>query len=162
VPDLEDIKDALKTVLTSDEFQDGLDGYYQDKPVSMEDRERYVAEAVFTSAKFNPGIYPSIELHGNVSRNAAENDDGPIELLHEVGVFYFYRHDDEEKCNRHVERFFAWLRRYFKDNPYLLNLKTSPITLDDDSYSPFTPEHAYDARPLIQAGTVMLYIKSFD
>lgn len=160
--DLEDIKDSLKGVFLSDSFQDGLDGYYEDKPVVIDERERYVPDAVFTSAKMNAGIYPSIEMHGNISRNQGETSDGPIELLNEVGIFYFYRHDDEEKCNRHVERFLAWTRRYFRDNPYLPDVKNAPITVNDDNYSPFTPEHAYDARPLVQAGMVMLYIKSFD
>lgn len=160
--DLEDVKDCIRNILISDAFQDGLDGYYQDKLVTIDDRERYTEEAVFTSAKFNTGIYPCLELHSPVSRNSAENSDGPIELLHEIGIFYFYRHEDEEQCNRHVERFFAWLRRYFKDNPYLKELKAAPITMDDDNYSPFVPEHGYDGRPFIQCGTITVYVRTFD
>lgn len=160
--DLEDVKDDLRNIFISDVFQDGLDAFYESKAFSLDERERYVPDAVFTSAKFNAGIYPSIEMHSNISRNQGEVSDGPIELLHEVGIFYFYRHDNEEWCNRHVMRFLAWTRRYFKDFPYLPNVKNSPITLNDDNYSPFTPEHAYDARPFIQAGMVLLYVKSFD
>jgi hypothetical protein len=161
--DLEDVKEAIKAALLGERFKEILQEHYAQKSAMYGDNlVCHLPNEVHTHPRWDPQeMFPYGELNSPISRNLYP--DSFVERLgHEIQIFWHIRHDDEIELDKHVLRYIRATRLYFQENLYLADLGNEPITLNDDSYSPFVPANIYSARPFVKSGMLIIYVNTIN